>query len=355
MTVEELIIHRIESQHLAAPADKLTVVRDLNGVQAQFMSGALHALRIRCGDLDEAAVGDGLVKNWTVRSTLHMFAESDLPLYIHCGENGEEYRKNEWTGSSFWNRRVKWALTPERQKYFTNVILDALAEGPRTRDELKAICAGLGMSEGELDSMFDPWGGGLRMMCERGFINYAARERKELCLAPDFEPLARANAELEIARRYFTHFGPATIRDAQYYFRTTRSQVTSWLEALPVKSCECGGKTYYYIENGGCGERGVPRCLFLAAFDQLMLGYEKKESVFLAPEHIRGIFSLTGIVAPAVMIDGKVVGKWKKSEKKLCVTPFVRLGKRDVSAIGEKASELWGGIAVTVDDSMIGG
>ena len=351
MTVEELMIRRLANQHLAEGADKLTVARDLNGVQAQFMSNAIHALRIRCRDFDEATVGVGLVKNWTVRSTVHVFAESDLPLYMHCGENGEEYRKNEWSASSFWNQREKWALSPERQSFFVDVILDALAGGPRTRDELKTICACRGMTEGELGSMFDPWGGGLRQMCERGFINYAAREKKTLCLAPYFEPIPRRLAELEIARRYFTHFGPATVRDAQYYFHATRDRVTSWLDSLPVVSCECGGKTYYYIENGD-GERGVPRCLLLAGFDQLMLGYEKKESVFLAPEHIRGIFNLAGIVAPAVMIDGKVVGKWKKSAKKLCVTPFTRLGKRDVSAIREKVSELWDGIALTVDDTI---
>ena len=353
MTVEELMIRRIANQHLSVPADKLIVARDLNGVQAQFMSNAFHAIKIRCRELNEETFGDGLVKNWTVRSTLHVFAESDLPLFMHCGEKGEEYRKNEWLGSSFWNRREKWALSPERQKYFTDVILEALANGPRARDELKAICAERGMNEAELGSMFDPWGGALRQMCERGFINYVAQEKKALCLAPDFEPIARVTAELELARRYFTHFGPASVRDAQYYFHAARAQVLSWLDALPVVSCECGGKTYFYIENGGdsYGADGVPRCLLLAGFDQLMLGYEKKESVFLAPEHIRAVFSLAGIVAPTVMLDGKVAGKWKKAGKTIRVTPFVRLGRRDISAIEQKAGEIWGDVALAVDDN----
>lgn len=55
-----------------------------------------------------------------------------------------------------------------------------------------------------------------------------------------------------------------------------------------------------------------PRCLFLAGFDQLMLGYEKKESLYLAPENLRAIFNLAGIVMPPVMLDGRVVGKWKR-------------------------------------------
>lgn len=104
MTLEELKIRQLTNQYLLAPADKLTVVRDLCGVQAQFMTNALHSLKIRCNDFDERTVAEGLVKNWSVRGTVHVFAEGDLPLFIRCN-NGADYRKNEWRGYSFWNQR----------------------------------------------------------------------------------------------------------------------------------------------------------------------------------------------------------------------------------------------------------
>lgn len=47
MTLEELKIRQLTNQYLLAPADKLTVMRDLCGVQAQFMTNALHSLKIR--------------------------------------------------------------------------------------------------------------------------------------------------------------------------------------------------------------------------------------------------------------------------------------------------------------------
>ena len=47
----------------------MTVIRDLCGVQAQFMPNAMHSLKIRCSDYNEQTVADGLVKNWTVRGT----------------------------------------------------------------------------------------------------------------------------------------------------------------------------------------------------------------------------------------------------------------------------------------------
>ena len=73
MTVEELKIRQLTSQYLITPSDKMTVVRDLCGVQAQFMVNAMHSLRIRCNDFDENTVADGLVKNWTVRGTVYCY------------------------------------------------------------------------------------------------------------------------------------------------------------------------------------------------------------------------------------------------------------------------------------------
>ena len=338
MTLEEIKLRRLVGQYLLAPADKLTVVRDLCGVQAQFLSNAVHALKIRCADFDEDTLGTGLVKNWTLRGTVHVFAESDLPLFLHCGDN---YRRNEWTQPSFWNQRSDWALSPERQQNLSSVILEALVSGPKTRDALKAVCRAAGMTQAEEDSMFHPWGGGIRELCERGFLHYVVQEEKLFCLSREFSPILKEEAELELARRYFTNFGPATIHDAQYFFRATAGQVKKWLAQLPVQTAECGGKTYYYIENHRNVDQNIPECVFLAGFDQLMLGYEKTESLFLKQEHLRSVFNLAGIVMPTILLNGQVVGKWKKKDNKLTVNLFETLSSPDRALIQEKADTLW--------------
>ena len=346
MTIDEIKLRRLTNQYLITPADKLTVVRDLCGIQPQFMTNVFHSLRIRCSNYSESTLGEGLVKNWTLRGTVHVFAQDDLPLFMHCN-NGRDYRRNDWRGYTFWNQRDCWALTPERQKFFADVILKAVELKAQSRDELKAACREHGMTVPEEESMFDSWGGGIRELCERGFMNYTVQEKKEYCLSPQFNPIPEEDSMLEIARRYFTHFAPATIHDAQYYFRTTAAEVKKWLSKLPVKSVECGGRTYYYIENGVSCHHDIPKCLFLAGFDQLMLGYEKKESLFLAQEHIRGIFNLAGIVMPALMVDGNAVGKYKKKDRKLTITLFENINKKDRDAVLEKAGELWDDIAKT--------
>ena len=344
MTIEELKIRQLTNQHLLDPADKMTVVRDLCGVQAQFFPNAMHSLRIRCNDFDENTVADGLVKNWSVRGTVHVFAESDLPLFIRCN-NGEAYRKNEWGGYTFWNdgRRV-WSLTPERQKFFANIIVAAVSEKAYTRDELKEICRAHGMVAEEVDSMFEAWGGGIRELCERGFMHYVVQEKKAYISSPEFKPIPEEEAKLEIARRYFTNMGPATIHDAMYYTGAKQAEVKNWLKILPVKSFDCEGKTYYYIPNGKCYDKEIPPCIFLAGFDQLMLGYQKKESIYLPQEHLRGIFNLAGIVMPPILLRGMVVGKWKKKNNKLTVTLFEAVATEDKKVICDTAEKLWNDI-----------
>lgn len=351
MTTEEIKIRQLTNQHLILPADKMTVVHDLCGIQSQFMVNAIHSLKIRCNDYAEDTVKDGLVKNWTIRGTVHVFAEEDIPLFIHCND-GKDYRRNEWNGYTFWNQRDKWALTPERQRYFSEVILTALEDCSQTREELKEICRANGMTEEEESSMFDPWGGGIRELCERGFMNYVVQEKKAFCLSPEFVPIPEKQAKLEMARRYFTHMAPTTIHDAMYFFHVPAAQVKEWLSDLPVETAECGGKTYYYIENGSLYDGCIPECLFLAGFDQLMLAYDKKESLYLKPENIRGIFNLSGIVMPALMLEGLVIGKWKKKNKNLLIELFSKVGAKKKALIRNKAESLWDDVSA-VDFAII--
>ncbi len=356
MTIEEIKIRQLTNQYLVTQSDKLTVVRDLCGVQAQFMVNAMHSLKIRCNDYDEKTLADQLVKNWTVRGTVHVFAESDLPLFKHC-DNGKNYRSHNYSGYLTWQRpdgsynwyddgncKRVWALTPERQKYFSEIILEAVQNNPKTRDELKELCRSAGMTEIEESSVFNSWGGGIRDLCERGFMNYVVQEKKLYISSPEFTPIPEEEAKLEIARRYFTNIAPATIHDAMYFLGATQAQVKKWLSDLPVKSVSCDGKTYFYIENGKNYDKDIPACIFLSGFDQLMLGYQKKESLYLKQEHIRKIFNLAGIVMPPILLHGSVVGKWKKQNTKLQIELFEKICKSDISLVEKNAYTLWNDI-----------
>ena len=146
-------------QHLTNLADQKLVCRDLNGIQAQFLSAALHALDIRTAGPVES---DKLVKSWTIRGTVHLFDPADLPLFLHEGRTHYLRDMDQMTADEH--------ITLERKRYFADLILDELARGPRRREDLKAACFAAGMTEDESQSVFNGWGGTLRYLAETGQI-----------------------------------------------------------------------------------------------------------------------------------------------------------------------------------------
>ena len=325
MTLEEIKLRRLAGQHLLAPSDTETVVKDLCGVQAQFLTHALHGLSIRCTEVNT----DGLIKSWTNRGTMHLFSVDDLPLFLHEGRTHFLRPVDTLESDAY--------ISADRKAYFADLIVDAVSKGTDEREALKAVCEKAGMTESESQSLFDPWGGTIRALCEAGRICHKAQEKKAYQLCPTFEPMAENKARIELARRYFTHFGPSTIKDSAYFFGTTQTKVKSWMKQLPVTEATMDGKSYFYIDNGlPAGE--LPICLFLAGFDQLMLGYEKTESLFFPKEHMRDIFNLAGIVRPAILVNGSVVGWWNLKNRRLKIT---LLSPADQKLIEHTATGLW--------------
>lgn len=277
VTRDDLKRRILYHQHLTDPVDKLTACRDLNGFQAQFLSNAFHALQSRCGEsLDVDSWGAGLVKSWTVRGTVHVFAEEDLPLFLH--ENRTNFLR------PIDRMETDEYITKERKQYFADYILELVGSGVDTRDELRTKCFEKGMTEREAESVFNSWGGTIRYLAEAGKICYKVQEKKAFQFCPVFEPMERETAEREMARRYFAHFGAATVKDAAYYFGATQKCVKQWMKELPLAEIECEGEIYYEIERVGWSAvtenspddiSDIPDCILLAGFDQLMLGYEK--------------------------------------------------------------------------------
>lgn len=316
-------------QHLTAKADQYTVCRHLNGIQAQFASAARHALSIRTeGEVEE----DKLVKSWTVRGTVHLFDPADLPLYLHEGRTHYLRPVDQLVADDH--------ITLERKRYFAHLILEGLADGPRLREELKADCFAAGMTQEESESVFNSWGGTLRYLAETGQITHTVGMEKAFQLCPPFEPMGEEEARLEMARRYFA-MGPATVRDAAYFFGRPQREVKGWMAKLPLSHAVVEGKDCFWLDNGQNDCPDIPDCLFLAGFDQLMLSYEKTESIFLPKEYLRGIFNLTGIVMAPILLRGQVAGRWKVKGGKLTLTPFGSWPEADRRLVLSAAEALW--------------
>jgi hypothetical protein len=156
-------------------------------------------------------------------------------------------------------------------------------------------------------------------MVERGEI-YQEYGAKRFHLLKDFRPLPKREAELEIARRYFSGFGPVSLADARYYFKEKKATVLDWMKQLDLKTIQVAGEERFYL--GDLEEAELPDCLFIAGFDQLLLGYEKKANPFFDPKHIRQIYTLTGIIKPTVFYKGRLVATWKRDKKDIILDVF---------------------------------
>ena len=73
-----------------------------------------------------------------------------------------------------------------------------------------------------------------------------------------------------------------------------------------------------------------------------MLGYEKKQNIFLPQTYLRGIFSLSGIVMPPVLLHGAVTGRWKRSGKRLQITMFRPFTPEERRSAEQAAERIWG-------------
>ena len=144
---------------------------------------------------------------------MHLFSIDGPPLFLHKGRT-HFLRPVDTLAEDA-------CIGAERRAYFAGVIHESVSQGVDEREALKAVCEKAGMTDGESRSLFDPWGGIIRALCETGKLCHKVQEKKAYQICPEFEPMEEDAAQLGLARRYFTHFGPATIKNAAYFFGMT--------------------------------------------------------------------------------------------------------------------------------------
>jgi len=299
------------------------ICKQHNGVQAQIRSYADVGFltRMRTEEFSKPWSFD-LVRQWSIRGTVHAYLKEEIPLYLYEGRN---YFKPSLHMPS---RDGK--ISAKENGFYGDLILEALQSGHKSRDELKQVCRKEGLSKELEASLFHSWGGITASLISVGKI-YQEYGQQYFGLLESYEPWDKEKAELEIARRYFSGFGPVSLADARYYFKENKGLIESWMKKLNLKTVEVEGTTRYYL--GELEEGDIPPILFIAGFDALLLAFEKKENPFFDPKYLRDIYTLTGIVKPVIMLNGEWAATWRKEKNKIYVHPFKKLRKKDISLI----------------------
>jgi hypothetical protein len=353
---------RLRSHHLdlrAPQSSQVGVAGDVCGVQAQFLPSARMALWARVeglapGDVDRALWEERtLVRMWVMRGTLHLLPSEELPIYIEALK-GSRPRTDDLR----WLARSQ-GIGPEEVRPIIDAVLEALAEGPLTREALTdRVVEVLGPRVRPV--VEHTWGGVIRVASAEGSVCYGPDVGRSITfvrcdrwLRPP-RGYSKAEAQDALLRRYLHAYGPATAGDFSAWSGIIARDVRDAVRRAGDELARIDAN-----EKGACvlredlpDLRGGPRvgrtCVnLLPGFDPFLLGHKGKGHLVDAARYKR-VYRKAGWISPVVLVDGRVAGVWSTARRGgasgrgtvLTVEPFGRMGPLVKGRVEEVAASL---------------
>jgi hypothetical protein len=321
------------------PAD---VVAHMGAVQAQDFAGGKWAIGLRLPDVTEAEIEHAIaertiVRTWPMRRTLHFVAAADIRWMLGLTASRAD--------AGFAPRYRQLELDERTFELAKDAIVKALSGGRQlTRRALYRLLedAGIGLDGGgRLDSGQTR---GLHILSHHamtGLICYGSHLGKQPAFVlldewvPKSRGLDREEALAELAMRYFTSHGPATIEDFVWWAGLTVREAKAGIEmGRGHLVAEAAGGRTYWLPRDARTDVSSPAVHLLPPFDEYTVAY-KDRSAILAPEHAP-LAASGGVFRPIIVVDGRVVGTWKPSAKKgaIAVMPMPFGALNDVAQRG---------------------
>ncbi|MBA3799705.1 MAG: winged helix DNA-binding domain-containing protein [Geodermatophilaceae bacterium] len=341
---------RLRAQLLAGrPADDtLAVVTRLGGLQAQSGSAARLGIRVRTSGLTADDVNRAtaekptVVRTWAMRGTLHMVPAVDVrwmvellgPVFIKRGQ-----RRREQLGLD--------DRTCQRGLDAIEAVLTG--ESPLTRARLVERIAEHGV-------LIDP-----RSQAPAHLVAYAAM-RGLICRGPDVEhdeptyvlldewvrtPAGRDRDEalVELARRYLIGHAPATAADFATWSGLPAADVSTAFGLLEheLSEVQVAGVRMVALTEAQLAVPVVSPARLLGHFDAYLLGYRCRDLI-LESRYRKRIQAGGGMIQPAVLAGGLVVGTWRlgrtAKRAQLVVEPFATLSRSVRDALRAEAGDI---------------
>jgi hypothetical protein len=336
-------------QHCLAPRLKrrglVKAVTRACGIQAQVMSAAELAIGARVDGLSPQAVQSALwqehslVKTWAMRSTLHLIAADDLPLYVaargvHVSGNWDAYF-------------AYYGIKPAQQGAFLAAVPEVLGDKPMTREQLATAVAKHTRAPKLRDLiLLSNWGSPLKPSAFRGDLCFGPSQgqnvtfvnpRKWIGEWQSFEP---EQALQEIARRYLRAYGPARVEDFMQWWwgwsaliptRKLFKSLEDELEEVDVDGWRAFAlrKTLKSMEQ--TEPSGTIRLLPL--FDAYVLGLGRDIEPLLPKTYKPRVFRPQGWISAVVLVDGTMKGVWEYKTRGAQTLVRVRMFSRPDKAV----------------------
>ena len=344
---------RLERHHLVQRAPKkdlARVVGEIGGVQAQVMSAAEQQVGVRV-DCEVGDVRDALwkrktlVKTWLMRGTLHLVPAEDLPLFTAAMRTRWIRVNNSW---------LKFVQLSEIEfRSLIEAIGEALDGQVLTREELIAK-VGKGRPERIREVMKSGWGGILKPVARSGLLCFGpSRGQSVTFVRPQqwlgaWRELDPDQALIEVGRRYFRAYGPATRQDfARWWGNWPGVGAAAWTglaeELVPVT---IEGRSAALLASDLDRMRKQPATTsvqLLPAFDPYVMGHSSRDHIVEAANHSK-VSRTAGWISAVVLVDGRVAGTWShvaaKGTLRISVEPFQRLAAKTKVEIQRRAESL---------------
>lgn len=290
-------------------------------------------------EIEQAIAERQMVRTWPMRGTIHYVAPEDVRWMLRLltprviARSAGRHRQLELDGQVFARSR--------------EVLIQALKGGKvLTR---KAVYEGLGAAG--ISTVGTRGLHILGYLAQQGLICFGPRAAKQPTFVlldewvPEFRTLGREEALAELTRRYFSSHGPATLQDFVWWSGLTVAEAKVGLEAAKVEltSTALEGATYWFADGSWTKEKS-PSAHLLPFFDEFLVAY-KGRSAALEPSYVKQVNAGGGLLNPTVVLDGRVVGTWKrtlgKTSVSLTLSLFAPLDKTQIQSI-RAAAERYG-------------
>lgn len=341
MTGSDIPLQRLHNQRIAGnpfkkPAD---VVSWLGAVQAQDYAPAKWALGLRLqkatdSTIEQAFTDGAILRTHLMRPTWHFVTPADIRWMLALTAprvhalNAYYYRGLE--------------LDPTRFTRIHEVLVKALQDGEQlTREDLRGALEQAGIATQSALRMSY-----ILMHAELdGLICSGPRRGKQFTYmllderVPQARRLEREEALAELVRRYFVSHGPATLKDFAWWSGLRIADARSGLEMVKHQLAQevIGNQTYWASTATPPTKDASQAAYLLPNYDEYTISYRDHSAVFDA-SHLGDL-----VFSHMIVLQGQVVGTWKRSLKKNSViietNTFAPLAPAESQAVAVAAQQ----------------
>jgi hypothetical protein len=316
-TVTDIARQRLVNQGLVKPTLKTAseVVGRLGAVQAQDYAASKWGIAQRTAGLTDAQIereiDDGsIVRTHVLRPTWHLVAAADIGWMLALSA------QRVHAANAYWYRWLEVDDVVARRS--RAVLTKALRDGTHlTRAEL-----GQALTRARIQITMPQRLACIVMRAELdGVICSGARRGKQFTYALLEQRVARSAslereaALFELARRYFTTRGPATVDDFSWWSGLTKADAKKGVEATAahLKHESVEGRSYWSPAAERQARVSAPLAHLLPNFDEYFIGL-KDRGAFGARLEAAGATPRTAALSGHVLaIDGQIVGGWRRT------------------------------------------